>query len=299
MKPLSIVVTVVAAVLVVAIGWMLGPGASWWLEHVDGATGLQGEKLAVAVDAVRSRTLAIATGLAALAAVYYTARNADTARRTFQLGERGHDTDRYSKAVEQLGSDQAPVRLGGLYALEQLAQNNPRLRQTIADVICAYLRMPYTMPEEVERSEETWAAQRATRNRKADGSDSPARAPQEEREVRLAAQRILTDHLRCPAPGKKRWWSRAERPPDTFWPRIRLDLSRAVLLDADFTSCRIAEARFSGTTFHGQTWFFGATITGHASFLRGNLQWHCFLRSGDLYGRSCVRRGDLQRSGLI
>ncbi|MER5621232.1 hypothetical protein ABT061_09335 [Streptosporangium sp. NPDC002544] len=63
----------------------------------------------------------MATGPAALLAVFSTARNADTARRTFQLGERGHDTDRFSKAVEQLGSDQAPVRLGGLYALEQLA----------------------------------------------------------------------------------------------------------------------------------------------------------------------------------
>src|SRR4051794_22826158 len=111
MKPLSIVVTLAAVALVVAISWMLGPGASWWLEHVDGVIGLQGEKLAAAVDAVRGRVLAVATGLAALLAVYYTARNADTARRTFQLGERGHDTDRYGKAAEQLGHAQAPVRL--------------------------------------------------------------------------------------------------------------------------------------------------------------------------------------------
>ncbi|UBU11258.1 pentapeptide repeat-containing protein [Nonomuraea gerenzanensis] len=148
MKPLSIVVTLTAVVLVAAMGWLLGPGAAWWLTHVDGVTGLSGEKLAAAVDAVRGRALAVATGLAALAAVYYTARNADTARRTFQLGERGHDTDRYGKAVEQLGSDAAPVRLGGLYALEQLAENNPALRQRIVDVISAYLRMPYTPPRD-------------------------------------------------------------------------------------------------------------------------------------------------------
>jgi hypothetical protein len=30
-------------------------------------------------------------------------------------------TELYGKAVEQLGSDKAPVRLGGLYALERLA----------------------------------------------------------------------------------------------------------------------------------------------------------------------------------
>ncbi|RSM95837.1 hypothetical protein DMB42_49020 [Nonomuraea sp. WAC 01424] len=52
----------------------------------------------------------------------------------------------YAKAVEQLGNEQAPVRLGGLYALERLAQDTPALRQTIVDVICAYLRMPYALP---------------------------------------------------------------------------------------------------------------------------------------------------------
>ncbi|MDP9866447.1 hypothetical protein J2S55_005713 [Streptosporangium brasiliense] len=39
------------------------------------------------------------------------------------------------------------MRLAGLYALERLAQDNPGHRQTIVNVICAYLRMPYTPPE--------------------------------------------------------------------------------------------------------------------------------------------------------
>ena len=53
-------------------------------------------------------------------------------------------TELYTKAVEQLGNDKAPVRLGGLYALERLAQDNPPHRQTIVNVICAYLRMPFS-----------------------------------------------------------------------------------------------------------------------------------------------------------
>ena len=53
-------------------------------------------------------------------------------------------TELYTKAVEQLGNDKAPVRLGGLYALERLAQDNPAHRQTIVNVICAYLRMPFS-----------------------------------------------------------------------------------------------------------------------------------------------------------
>ncbi|MEU5864241.1 hypothetical protein ABZ815_23910 [Nonomuraea sp. NPDC047529] len=41
-----------------------------------------------------------------------------------RLVERGPGTNRFTKAVEQLGGNQAPARLGGLYALEQLGQNN-------------------------------------------------------------------------------------------------------------------------------------------------------------------------------
>nr|WP_233223964.1 hypothetical protein [Amycolatopsis sp. BJA-103] len=42
-------------------------------------------------------------------------------------------TELYLKAVEQLGSAKAPVRLGGLYVLERLAQDNETQCQTIAN----------------------------------------------------------------------------------------------------------------------------------------------------------------------
>lgn len=57
-------------------------------------------------------------------------------------------TDLYTKAADQLGSDKAPVRLAGLYALERLAQSNTGQRQTIINVLCAYLRMPYMPPQD-------------------------------------------------------------------------------------------------------------------------------------------------------
>ncbi|MET7459750.1 hypothetical protein [Nonomuraea sp. NPDC005501] len=206
-KPSSIVVGVLVLVAIPTLMWMLGPGATWVLEHLDHATVFAEDKdRAAALAAIRGNVLAVATGLAALLAVFYTARNADTARRTFQLGERGHDTDRFSKAVEQLGSGQAPVRLGGLYALEQLAQNNPRLRQTVVDVICAYLRMPWTPPREEDRRQQIRAAQRAARTRSPSRAEARAgRDPDEERQVRLTAQRLLADHLRW---RKRRWWQR-------------------------------------------------------------------------------------------
>ncbi|MEU6268345.1 hypothetical protein [Saccharopolyspora shandongensis] len=55
-------------------------------------------------------------------------------------------TELQAKAGEQLGSEQAPVRLNGMYSLERLANNYPQLRQTIVNLICAYLRMPFEPP---------------------------------------------------------------------------------------------------------------------------------------------------------
>ncbi|MEV5561177.1 hypothetical protein AB0L44_46725, partial [Nonomuraea wenchangensis] len=249
MKPVSIVVAAVGVTLVAGVVWVLGPGARWVLEHVDGVAiggpaGLSGKDLAAALDAVRGRLLAVATGLAALVAVYYTARNADTARRTYALGERGHDTDRYGKAAEQLGHAQAPVRLAGLYALEQLAQNTPALRQTIVDVICAYLRMPYTPPPDPAGTVKPAVPRAAIA-----GVSAPAgRNPHEERQVRLTAQRILAAHLRyddSPAP-RRRWPARRPRRNPRHWPDIRLDLTGATLIDVDLSTCRMSTAAFRG-----------------------------------------------------
>ena len=132
----------VAAAIVIAAGvlWTLGPGAGWVLRHIDGVHGLRGKDLEDALDAVRGRALALGTGLAALTAVYYTARNADTARRTFQLGEQGHVTERYTKAIEQLGSDKLDIRLGGIYALERIAADSARDHPTVMDVLTAFIR---------------------------------------------------------------------------------------------------------------------------------------------------------------
>jgi hypothetical protein len=55
-------------------------------------------------------------------------------------------TELYAKAAEELDSDRAPVRLAGLYTLERLAQGNPNQRQTVVNLICAYLRMPFEPP---------------------------------------------------------------------------------------------------------------------------------------------------------
>jgi hypothetical protein len=56
-------------------------------------------------------------------------------------------TDRYTKAVEQLGSDKLEVRIGGIYALERIACDSARDHPTVMDVLTAFIR---------EHSHEQW-----------------------------------------------------------------------------------------------------------------------------------------------
>ncbi|MEU6744487.1 pentapeptide repeat-containing protein [Streptosporangium sandarakinum] len=187
-------------------------------------------------------------------------------------------TDLYTKAVEQLGSDKAAVRLGGLYALERLAQGNPDHRQTIVNVICAYLRMPYVPPEPAPaldpdrvRREALRAARRRYQAACA-GVALPAEpAPQEkngdregELQVRLTAQRILATHLRDDRPTDRR--SALPAAP-TFWEGMSLDLTGATLIGFGLTSGHATTAIFSKATFTGDARFDRATFTGDALFV--------------------------------
>lgn len=56
-------------------------------------------------------------------------------------------TERCSKAIEQLGREKAAVRLGAICSLERLAQEHVGHRQTVVDVFCSYLRLPFEPPE--------------------------------------------------------------------------------------------------------------------------------------------------------
>ena len=67
--------------------------------------------------------------------------------RNFTLSREGQVTDRYTKAIEQLGSDKLDVRIGGIYALERVARDSARDHPTVMEVLTAFIR---------EHSHEQW-----------------------------------------------------------------------------------------------------------------------------------------------
>lgn len=218
-------VVVAAAIVVVVVAWV---ATNWLLGEASAAK----DAGAARVDAIKTG-LGIGAGTTGIFALLLAVRRqwhseSDATEKNV--------TELYTKAADQLGSAEAPVRLAGLYALERLAHNNPGQRQSIVNVICAYLRMPYTPPGPAPAT---------------DGVEHQERT--QEREVRLAGQRILTDHL-DPQNHRK------------FWQDIDLDLTNAHLIDFVLPTCRLRRGRFTGATFSGVTSFSGATFTDSASF---------------------------------
>ncbi|WBB65206.1 pentapeptide repeat-containing protein [Micromonospora sp. WMMD812] len=127
--------------------------------------------------------------------------------------------DRFIAASAQLGHDSAAVRLAGVYAMAELADDSPDHLHTCVDVLCAYLRLPYEP------------------NRDADGW-RPG-----EREVRLSIIRIIGDHLRPSA--------------RTSWQDHNFDFTGTVFDGGDLDEAvfagktvSFAAARFTGGVLH-------------------------------------------------
>lgn len=73
-------------------------------------------------------------------AVLFVAAGAAAAWQQIRVAREGQITERFTRAVNQLGSGKLDVRIGGLYALERIARNSPEDRATIQRVLGAFVR---------------------------------------------------------------------------------------------------------------------------------------------------------------
>uniref|UniRef100_UPI000A3B4EE4 pentapeptide repeat-containing protein n=1 Tax=Amycolatopsis kentuckyensis TaxID=218823 RepID=UPI000A3B4EE4 len=196
-------------------------------------------------------------------------------------------TELYTKAADQLGSEKTPIRLAGLYALERLAQNTPDQRQTIVNLLCAYLRLPYTLPTGSRLP--PWSSLRAPgADQDEPGTEEPP--GDQELEVRTTAQRILADHL---YPGGTAEVARPE-----FWPGITLNLTGALLCHFDFRGCRVGNVRFGGARFAGWTRFEDVEFTGYAIFGGSEFDRSANFKRARFHG-SALFRGATFRNGAL
>ena len=64
--------------------------------------------------------------------------------------DQGQVTERFIRAIDQLGHSELPVRLGGIYSLDRIANISPDDRDAIADVLTAFLRVRSPWPSRLE-----------------------------------------------------------------------------------------------------------------------------------------------------
>ena len=170
----------------------------------------------------------------------------------FNLSREGQVTDRYTKAIEQLGGRELDVRIGGIYALERIARDSVKDHPTVMAVLTAFIR---------EHSREQWPPP--------DTGDEG-----QERSTRPDVQAAVTVVDRRDA-------KRDIQP---------IDLNGAVLVGAalfgaNLTGTNVALALFAGATDAGAN-LTGADLTG-ATFTEATLT-DAKLARADLTGADLV-----------
>jgi Pentapeptide repeats (9 copies) len=138
------------------------------------------------VEAIKTGGLA-GGAVVALYALWLNDRRRRTDEARHELESDKTADERFARSVELLGNEADQVRVGALHALAWLADSTPRYKQTVLDVLCAYLRRPFTHPSYTRRADEP---DQVTTD---DSSDSLE--ADQERQVRLTAQRLITDLL--------------------------------------------------------------------------------------------------------
>ena len=211
--------------------------------------------------------------------------------------------ERYTKAVEQLGDEKAPIRMGGVYTLvglvdewledESIDKYEDRLKegQVIINNLCAYIRSPFTLashynelsnptPKGIYKDKkEKFYADKATLDSETD--------------VRLGIIKEIHDRLQDSDKNTPGAWSDFEYDfsgSTFFYP---IDLTNSYYAKpinftgstyqgwADFTdSTYKALAYFGGSTYQAWAYFSRSTYQDVADFSRSTYQgWAYFSRS--------------------
>ncbi|MFI5910924.1 pentapeptide repeat-containing protein [Dactylosporangium sp. NPDC051541] len=293
-------------VMAVVVGVVLaGGGLAMWLIGVWTPISASPANVAnlesLRLDRIKTG-LTVAAGLAAGATLLMTLRRqalseraqrqAERAQRFAEEAQRFAEADAleqrttalYVAAANQLASDKAAVRLAGLYALERLGQDDAKLRQTVVDVWCAYLRMPFEPPLEVLRRSVKGSP--ASLAADAEVLDPPKDAERrQELEVRRTAQRLLTTHLKV---GSYRGPYR-ETSDSRYWftgdgARLDVDLTGAVLVDCRLEGCWANQVSLSAAQFHGYADLSGAQFHGVANLIGAQFYSPANLRGAQFHG---------------
>ena len=133
----------------------------WVPVYPPGEEGLS-PKICFDIENEARKTLAyIMGGLLAIIGIYMAHRRIRALERQVQIGQEqlqvaqeGQITERFTRAIEQLGSKEMAIRLGGIYALERIANDSDKDYWSIMETLtaCVRERVPWREPLPEESS---------------------------------------------------------------------------------------------------------------------------------------------------
>jgi uncharacterized protein YjbI with pentapeptide repeats len=139
----------------VRVAWKLLIFPFWLFQQIPGLFAREDkDSRTFAIDVVKTIISAlglIATLLAGIGLIV----NYFNSQAEMQLTQQRLITERFSKAVEQIGSgkDKEEVVIGGIYSLERIAKDSREDQWTIMEVLTSYIRKNSRIPSDIEQLE--------------------------------------------------------------------------------------------------------------------------------------------------
>ena len=98
------------------------------------------ERLPIEIELIKTLSQTM-LGALVVVTLYFTWRRVSAAEQAGTIAREGQITERFTRAVEQLGNkDNMAVRLGGIYALERIARDSERDHWQVMEVLTAFAR---------------------------------------------------------------------------------------------------------------------------------------------------------------
>ena len=209
--------------------------------------------------------------------------------------------ERYTKAVEQLGDEKAPIRMGGVYTLvglvdEWLEEENlsepERLKegQVIINNLCAYIRSPFTLAARYdELSEDNPSSDGIYKDNQqkfyADKAEFKAEA-----DVRHSIIKEIHDRLKGPG-GKD----------PGAWSDFEYDFSGSIFFyPVDLTTSYYKEpVTFRDSTYQGRAYFGGSIYRERANFRNSIYQGQADFSGSTYQGWTSFRNSTYQKGVLF
>ena len=286
--------------------------------------------------ALRQAILLATGGLIALIALGETRRKNDNDKlkndQDKEKNDREHERwvkaerrERYAKAVEQLGDEKAPVRMGGVYTLvglvddwleEKSLSDDERLKegQAIINNLCAYIRSPFTLVSYYDELSQASPTPEGIYKDKEEEFYADKAVLESEADVRLGIIKEIHDHIQASRENNWGPWSNFEynfsgsvffypveltnsyyKKPVNFsgshyYKKVDFSGSTyekdATFSNSNFRSTYEGEANFSSSTYEGWADFTGSTYEGWAYFTGSTYEGRAYFYDSTYEGRA-------------